>query len=446
MSRYEVMRGTDEPLDGTVMLDGRPHEALTICALDIRGGLSASTWANRAPVLEEALNTFFEPAGQTRIPILFVHEDLGRAHIRARLEAGDATVKRQGTHDASYLVSHPTRATRIDRMLNLGRMTCDRYGELLRPGTPNPFVRAGYSPELARAANRVARADAERRGVPFEGADTGRQFRVDLKPYAPPRTDDPRLRDRVHRALSKHCREVSVLRAKQTQDDLKCRPSEAVEMTFESLTLGAQRLGERRFGRYLIIKDKPSGDDLVKPATLSEQGMELLHGTWIDDERKARDPNGWGLADYERECFAGNPAALAAPVFLNTRNEALLTGTAQKRHFRPAMIKAGIRYQGEPVAMGLGRHDGVTTALAKIDGLDVPETMKEALRADLVFLLQWRSKRWLQTYGASALEAARFRRMAEFQDRFGSPAATGRLPRHVEEDDPACLADAFGED
>lgn len=440
--RYKILRNGE--LDGHVLLDNSPHGVLTDCMLLSKSGYEATTWASRAPRAEKALNRFFLPVGDTRIPIAFVHADLARNLVIEQLELSGAVIRPKGRNGIGYMVEHPTDIQQIDKELVQAARICDAAITAGHSITENPFLYPGYSPGMASVIRSQTRAITRNDEEPNYSADSFRYFSVSRATKAPPRTNDPHLFDRVDRALEKNCNDVVMVYAQKTQGALISRVSEAVEVTFRSLTLGAQLIGATSFGRLLVIKDKPTGSDLVKPAVMTKDHEPVFYGEWIDGERRERDPRGWGVADYERECFAGNPEALSAAVFITKKGVPLLYDNARRRMFEPAVKKARIMFQGKPVTMGLRRHEGVNRLLDFIEALDVPRYVKEAMKRDVQELLQWKSPISIKAYSAFHERMQTYRRMAELQDATTASTGSAQIPQYVlDEQEDDVLSAAF---
>ncbi len=413
------------PAAGTVLLDNQVHGPLSSVVALIMQSYQKSTWAKRAPRLEAALNAFFQPVEGTSIPVPFVHADLARDLIMESLQR-EATVVPKGGGRVGYNVSHDTDIERIDQELHQGRKICDQAILGGHSVAENPFLLPGLTPAMLRAlnaANKVATRDDQERDY---RQDTGRYFSIERPPREAPRVDDPKLFDKVDRALAKHCPDTSMLRASQMQGSIISRPSETIEMTFASPTLGAQMIGKAEFCRLLIIKDKLTGPKLLKPAVIKRGFAPVFYEDWIDNERREHDPRGWGLAEYQRECFAGNPEALAAPIFLNTEGGGLKYDTARKRRFAPAMRKARIMFQDKPITMSLRRHNGVNELLDFIEELDLPRYIKDRMREAVIELIGWRDPNSIKSYSAFHDRMRKIREMFGLQDTLvdGGDAST----------------------
>lgn len=439
---FEVFRDPFSELYGVVTLDNEVHEGLSEILVMLREAYEVSTWENLLPVIERALNQFFSVIPGTRIPVIFVDKSAGRLLIKKRCADLGAEWKRRQPAGFGFkaILQERAAAVRLDTQIHLGRALTDialEHGQAL---DGNPFVRDGYDPEAQRRINKMERAKAAD-GAEYKAMDTGRYFSVHIAKYDPPRVGDPRLHDRVDRALSKHCPSIGVYRGWQTVYDLWCRGDEAYSMTMRSLFLGARELDESGFGRLVVIKDKPTGPALVKLAAFSESFSKVFYETYFDGERREQDPRGWGVKEYEEACWAGDEAALDTPVFYTLTGTGLSADTARYL-FRKSVRRAGVKCGDRYAWIHLSRHDRVETALAEIHAMDAPEEVKEALRERIAEYIAWAGgKAMLKTYSRqfeairTATEAVRFQNDHDPAKR--RPAA---LPK-IKDD---FFADVFG--
>ncbi len=315
---WEVLRNSAGDLSGLVVLDNVRHDVMSERVSILREGYGENTWPSKAGAVQDALNLFFDPVPDTGIPVVFVDRVAGRLLAKKACEQSGATTQRLGG-GRGYALSIPTRerAVWLDDRLHVARALCDINAEHTGREDANPFLRNGWTPALQAqvdAAARVARAKANGKGEDVK-RDTGRYFVMHLPPYALPAIEDPHLHDRIDRAIARHTDSPGFRRGWQAKHDLWCRGDESFSMTMRSFHLGALEMGERRFGRLVIIKDKPTKGALLKPAAFSPEFGKVMLGRYFNVERRAQDPKGWGLQDYERECFAGNEEALDTPVF-----------------------------------------------------------------------------------------------------------------------------------
>jgi len=430
---FEVLRPSSGDLFGTVLLNGRPHDHLTDLVAIHLEGYDADVRRGKVAAIEDCLNLYFDPIPGTEIPIVFADKMAGRMLIKNSTLATHAEmkVKRKGEVGAGYTFSIDSRthAVWVDERLHVGRALGDIEAHMTRRTDVNCFVRDGWSPGVQAqidAARRVANANAGEGDVVKR--DTGRYFSVHLPPYALPAIDDPFLHDRIFRAISRHANSPGFQRGWQAKHDLWCRGDEAFSMTFRSLHLGAIELGETSFGRLVVIKDKPTSKVLIKPAAFSPEFAKTFYGQYLNVERRAQDANGWGLKEYEAACFAGDEQALNSHVFLT------LTGTGQsaetaRKMFRRIMEKAKIMCGDRYAWMHLGRHERIETALDAIEALNVPESVKALLRAQVGEYVGWRDpERWLKVYGRKHYARRDATRALGFAETHAKSFRKGSLP------------------
>lgn len=439
---FQVIR-TGE-LRGTVLFENCIHHDLTDDVAELRTGYEASTWDDRLPELERALNDFFPCVAGTDIPVVFVDRVAGRKLVVDRCrDFGD--MSRRSPAGFGFRLSPATRAeaVTVDNRLHLARSLLDVSVENEHAFAGNAFVRDGFDPEAQRRTNAIQRSrmadDAE--WVPF---DTGRYVSVKMPAWKPKTSGDPHQYERIDRAMAKHCTSVGVHRGWQAGYDLWSRGDEAFSMRVRSLALGAEELGEKRFGRLVKIKDKPTGPALVKSAAFSPSFEKVFYDTYFDVERRAQDPRRWGRAEYEKAWLDGDQEALDAPVFYNLDIAPLRADTARYM-FRKVVRKAGIKVGDRYAWIHLGRHDRVEKALAEIHAVQVPEEVKEALRVRIAEYVAWAGgKRMLKVYGRrfEALKAATDALLFQEDHDLANPASAGpaslRLPR------PPVLDAVFG--
>lgn len=431
---YVVFKLKTEDAGYAVLRHGRSWGAMTEITRNMEESYAKTTWKRIVPQIGAVLNTFFATPTPDVEPAVFTDRHDGQAAIREALEKLECTFRRKRPSRFGYMVEHPTRAKQIDTMICLGRVIFEECYDAGLTSVENPFVIEGWTPAHEKQLRSIKREN--RRSNPAGTHDfkveTGRFFSVASTGWVPKRTDDPKYRERIDAKLAIHS-PPGTLAAHRTQHALWCRPSEAITMPFRSLQLGAEALGAKGFGQLVKIADKNSNGALVKWAATPPGFTE--HFDYIDGPRRAMDPNGWGRADYERECAAGNEAALASPIFLNTRGGGLTYGTANDRTFRKIMRKSRLRYCGKPPTMHLGRHDQITKALEVIDALDVSDEIKERLRADVADYVGWATGvQMLPTYSVHLETRRRARRTVGFQSAHSgttfadSADRSGRLP------------------
>ena len=424
---YEILSESRFDPHPIVTLDHERHEDMTEVVRALREGYEPSTWENYGREAEYVLNRFFAVAPGTRKPIIWIDRIAGAKLVRNACEAAGAEIKRKSEPGAGYRVIFATRTTavQVDTQLNLARKMTDIAADLRFATDGNCFVRAGYDPEMhRRAQRRVTGDDVKARPV----RDTGRYFAVPIPGRAAPVVDDPRLHDRIDSAFRRYGTNVCVYHGWRTKEDVRCRGDEAFGMTFRSLFEGARAAGEHHFGRVLLLKDKPTGPVLTKLGAFTQDYAHVFYQNYIDGDRRAFDPRGWGRAEYEKACWAGDEEALDTPIFYTLDRTRLSADTARYM-FSKVVRRAGIRCGNRPAWMHLGRHDATNRSLDAIEGLDVPEGLKERLRYDLADYMGWASAdKMLAWYGARHLAMRDARRVVAFQDRHGGDGFLGALP------------------
>lgn len=444
-SRWEVLRVGAGEHAGTVLLDGVPHKKFCEAAFIYREGRAEETLRRALQTFELALNAFVDVIPGSTEPVCFHDRQTGRLLVNRGMEGMGATLKRKKQPGAGYLVSHASRADLIDRLLVPTRAVLDICVDLGHAKDGNMLVQDGWNAASQFQVNEAARMARDAgHPIPFRRS-TGRYYSVELPTYVPPDpTLDPHLRDRQDRALKKHGGSIGVYRGWQLKEDLRSRGDEAFSMTFRSLHLGAVACGWTNFGRLVIIKDKPTGDKLVKPAAMTPEYAPVFFNKYIDEERRALDPRGWGLAEYEAACFAGDEEALDAPVFYTSDLTGLSADTARyawNKSMRISGIKFGERYAW----MHLGRHAATCKTLDEIEELDAPEDVKEQLRDELAEYMGWASKEeMLRIYGLRHFSRHAAKRALEFQSRHAPTPWNGPIPPVPQVDDPASLRALFG--
>ncbi|RXD04852.1 hypothetical protein EQZ23_06840 [Sphingomonas sp. UV9] len=417
---YEVHHKHRYDRKPIVTLNQRYHEALTTAAAIVLEPYEDSTVEQTLPAIEGCLNLFFDPMPFSTNPIVMTDLELGTRLIREKIKSIKGKLARKAVIGMGSTISFDddrAKARQVDRLIAIGRMLID--GVPANARCHNPFVREGYVPQRSSAVK-----NASGRIV----SDTGRLYSVSMPAYEINVSGDPHLAEKIDKAFKRYSDKRSVHFAWKAKQSLISRGREAFEASMRSLYEGAIKAGEECFGRVWLLPDKPTGaKELVKLAALTADFTPSFYGDYMDGIRKEMDPNGWGLKDYERECWAGNEEALNAPIFLNTYGRRLTIGTGTdefRRVVRKAKIKCGDRYAW----MHLGRHDVVVTALDEIEALELPEYLKEQLRDDLATYMGWRSGQdMLKIYGArhfAAREAATTMAWQDARPQSGAPTAS----------------------
>lgn len=416
---FEIATFSADDLDMAVCWDSRYHALLTDATIQVAEGYEPGTWKDYRVIAQEAFNDFLTPVAGTSVPVCFVDPVAGTKLVYARLKELGARVTRKEVAGAGYDVSFGedrAKAVRTDRKLNLVRRIVDCVGFDGKP--PSCFVRAGYVPGGAEA-RRTANGGWVK--------DTGRVFSVHVPKYTINTSGDPHLHDRIDAAFDRFGTTPCVQHAWRAKEDVVSRGGEMIEATFRSLAVGAEQAGERRFGRLLMLRNKPTGSTaLTKLAAFTEAGADEFY-SFVDGVRRDLDPRGWGVAEYEAACFAGDPEALNAPLFFNHYARPL-TIAAASVEFRKVVRLAGIMCGDRHAWMHLGRHDKVVRALDVIEDLDAPDFVKERLKDDLATYMGWASKEeMLAVYGARHLAARRAKWTQDFQNVHGG-AGRGAPP------------------
>jgi hypothetical protein len=414
---YEIIYSSASDLAPLIALENRYHEVLTDAIAEIVPTYEEKTWHRSYRVLaQEALNDFFVPVPGTEIPAIFVDRELGVKLVRERLGEYGGTVVRKTQAGAGNRVTFGedrAAAVRADRKLHLARIIFDVAAEAGAPRVGSPFVREGWTPD-ASVGGRAGGRDGKR-----WISDTGRLWSVFVPEYEINASGDPHLHAKIDVAFRRFGTKICVRRGWQAKEDWRCRGSEGFEATFRSLYEGARMANEARFARLALLPDKPTGPELVKLAAFSRGFAPVFYDEYLDGERKELDPNGWGREEYEKACWAGDQAALDAPLFYNHWKDPLTVDTARVE-FTRVVKRAGIRCGERHAWMHLGRHEATIRSLDEIEAMDLPEYVKERLRDDLAEYMGWSCKEeMLAVYGARHYAARQASSTVAFQDGHG---------------------------
>ena len=146
------------------------------------------------------------------------------------------------------------------------------------------------------------------------------------------------------------------------------------------------------FGAQIDSPSKGSHGHVVKALSLDKSTAKALR-TYIDTERKAHDPEGRGLKEFE-VLAKTNRLPRDVPIFLNRFGRQVTPGLYRDRHFRKTARAADMT-----IGPHAARHNFVSLALEEIDRTSKSPAERQLLREQLVNYVGWKQgDRMLQVY------------------------------------------------